>query len=401
MVTDSGGNVLAQLGHFPYGESWYNANGDKLQFTTYERDAESGNDYAQARSYVNRLARFSSLDPLAGDVSDPQSLNRYSYVRNMPIMLVDPTGECPATLKNIQDDFIEGHGSFALARFHEADADADADADPDPQGRGQLAPGGCGWNGGGGGGGGGLTVLGDGGNDITGITGLYGTADSGTAYLTGPAAALAPNWLRPIGAIYVSNGEGGWNYYRTVYALDLGALGGLSDGSDPDGGVGSGSYMGRALVALLNKKCAALFGGAANAFQALFSSTYNNYTPGQANPYPSLLSSGQWSSVVGRLEGGAYGVTPWSTARPGGITFFAATGSSSFYNLTPGFGEGSIVGQMTAFMHELEHGANHSNALDLAIDSNYAADAQKINTNCSGSPVETIPVPVSNTLTPP
>jgi hypothetical protein len=40
-------------------------------FTTYERDAESGNDYAQARSYVNRLARFSSLDPLAGDTRNP------------------------------------------------------------------------------------------------------------------------------------------------------------------------------------------------------------------------------------------------------------------------------------------------------------------------------------------
>jgi hypothetical protein len=68
----------------------------------------------------------------------------------MPIMLVDPTGECPTTLKNIQDDFIEGRGSFALARFHESDADADAD--PDPQQPGQ--PGGCGWNGSGGGGGG-------------------------------------------------------------------------------------------------------------------------------------------------------------------------------------------------------------------------------------------------------
>ena len=33
---------------------------------TYERDAESGNNYAIFRSYVNRLGRFSSPDPIAG-----------------------------------------------------------------------------------------------------------------------------------------------------------------------------------------------------------------------------------------------------------------------------------------------------------------------------------------------
>jgi YD repeat-containing protein len=51
MVTDVYQNVTEHLGHFPYGESWYNASGDKLFFTTYYRDVESGNDYAQARTY--------------------------------------------------------------------------------------------------------------------------------------------------------------------------------------------------------------------------------------------------------------------------------------------------------------------------------------------------------------
>ena len=92
LVTDSSGNTLAQMGHFPFGESWYNSTGDKLLFTTYERDAESGNDYAQARYYVNRLALFSALDPLPGSAMDPQTLNRYDYVRNNPISFVDPTG---------------------------------------------------------------------------------------------------------------------------------------------------------------------------------------------------------------------------------------------------------------------------------------------------------------------
>jgi RHS repeat-associated protein len=92
LVTDSNGNSLEQLGTYPFGESWYNTGNEKWLFTTYERDAESLNDYAMARSYVNRLARFSAMDPLGGDTSDPQSLNAYPYVENDPANLVDPTG---------------------------------------------------------------------------------------------------------------------------------------------------------------------------------------------------------------------------------------------------------------------------------------------------------------------
>jgi len=130
LTTTSSGAWYAEMGTFPYGESWYNTSGDKLQFTTYETDSESGNNYAQARSYVNRLARFSSVDPLPGSTSDPQSLNRYSYVRNMPVMFADPSGACPASAKN-DKDFVEGHGSLFLTSLH--GPDPDDDADPDPQ----------------------------------------------------------------------------------------------------------------------------------------------------------------------------------------------------------------------------------------------------------------------------
>jgi RHS repeat-associated protein len=54
--------------------------------------AECLNDYAMARSYVNRLGRFSSPDPLAGDPNNPQSHNRYSYMGNDPVNLTDPLG---------------------------------------------------------------------------------------------------------------------------------------------------------------------------------------------------------------------------------------------------------------------------------------------------------------------
>ena len=40
----------------------------------------------------SRLGRFMQPDPLAGTISNPQSLNRYAYVQNDPINLVDPLG---------------------------------------------------------------------------------------------------------------------------------------------------------------------------------------------------------------------------------------------------------------------------------------------------------------------
>jgi len=91
--TDSNGNTARTFGHFPFGELWYETGtASKWKFASYERDSESGNDYAMARAYVNRLGRFSSPDPLAGSLLNPQSLNRYSYAQADPIDLMDPLG---------------------------------------------------------------------------------------------------------------------------------------------------------------------------------------------------------------------------------------------------------------------------------------------------------------------
>jgi RHS repeat-associated protein len=50
---------------------------------------------AKARMYARVRGRFLQPDPLglgAADVTDPQSLNRYNYVRNDPVNSVDPSG---------------------------------------------------------------------------------------------------------------------------------------------------------------------------------------------------------------------------------------------------------------------------------------------------------------------
>ncbi len=107
VTTDANGNVAGQQAHYPYGESWYaSSTTTKWQFirsthppwrirsgqASYERDTESVNDYAMFRYHVNRLGRFSSPDPVAGSIADPQSLNRYAYVRNDPVNLIDASG---------------------------------------------------------------------------------------------------------------------------------------------------------------------------------------------------------------------------------------------------------------------------------------------------------------------
>ena len=61
-------------------------------FTGKERDAESGNDYFGARYYASTMGRFMSPDPSGGHTEDPQTLNKYSYVANNPLIRTDPTG---------------------------------------------------------------------------------------------------------------------------------------------------------------------------------------------------------------------------------------------------------------------------------------------------------------------
>jgi len=87
------GQVNGQQGHYPYGESWYSSNGNEFMFTSYQRDSESGLDYAMARYYDSTAARFCSADPLGGQLGDPQTWNRYAYARNDPVDNVDPSGQ--------------------------------------------------------------------------------------------------------------------------------------------------------------------------------------------------------------------------------------------------------------------------------------------------------------------
>jgi RHS repeat-associated protein len=69
------------------------------KFTGKERDSETGLDYFGTRYYGSNMGRFVSPDWSAAptpvpyaDLTDPQTLNLYGYVRNNPLAKIDPDG---------------------------------------------------------------------------------------------------------------------------------------------------------------------------------------------------------------------------------------------------------------------------------------------------------------------
>ena len=84
-------------------------------FTGKERDAESGDDYFEARYYNSAAGRFLSPDWSAKEepvpyakLDDPQTLNLYDYVRNNPMIRLDADGHSPDVTfksKDLEKDF--------------------------------------------------------------------------------------------------------------------------------------------------------------------------------------------------------------------------------------------------------------------------------------------------------
>jgi RHS repeat-associated protein len=80
------------------------------RYTQKEHDAESGNDYFEARYYSETFGRFLQADWSAKEepvpyakMDDPQSLNLYSYVENNPLDKADPTGHDPTKKEVIKE----------------------------------------------------------------------------------------------------------------------------------------------------------------------------------------------------------------------------------------------------------------------------------------------------------
>ena len=90
LITDKNGNKVGETSYLPFGAVFSGGN-DKFLFTGKELD-KSSLYYYGSRYYNPATARFIQPDTILQDIYDPQSLNRYSYVRNNPYKYVDPSG---------------------------------------------------------------------------------------------------------------------------------------------------------------------------------------------------------------------------------------------------------------------------------------------------------------------
>ena len=76
------------------GNGYEAAGATRKDYTGYEKDEESGLEFAQARYYNSSHGRFTSVDPLVASatIRNPQTFNRYSYGLNSPYKFTDPLG---------------------------------------------------------------------------------------------------------------------------------------------------------------------------------------------------------------------------------------------------------------------------------------------------------------------
>lgn len=100
VMTDSTGAIAETIKYYPYGQLYYDTGAISTpykytgQYDDYYDPSTSFYFYG-ARYYDPVLGRFISADTVIPDGSNPQTLNRYSYVNNNPILLTDPNGHCP------------------------------------------------------------------------------------------------------------------------------------------------------------------------------------------------------------------------------------------------------------------------------------------------------------------
>jgi RHS repeat-associated protein len=129
MIFDQSGSLAGVSRHdyLPFGEELFSGTGGRTttqgysatdgvrqKFTEKERDNETGLDYFGARYYASTQGRFTSPDEFWKDsqIGDPQSWNKYAYVRNNPLSYIDPSGE-KATVR-IETDEEKKKGTIKI-----------------------------------------------------------------------------------------------------------------------------------------------------------------------------------------------------------------------------------------------------------------------------------------------
>jgi RHS repeat-associated protein len=124
VITDASGNIKSESDFYPWGGELQFVNNDSnhYKFTGKERDSETQLDYFGARYYSNGLGRWVSADWSATPVpvpyanfGDPQSLNLYGYVRNIPTTNADLDGHDGPVMEVLADPTVHDLSLIAIA----------------------------------------------------------------------------------------------------------------------------------------------------------------------------------------------------------------------------------------------------------------------------------------------
>jgi len=101
------GSVIQRFEYLPWGQEAFALNPNLSydpRFTGQEYDIETGLYFYKSRYYNPALGRFIQPDSIVSDPTDPQSYNRYAYVRNNPLKYTDPSGHAYEQFNFTDDD---------------------------------------------------------------------------------------------------------------------------------------------------------------------------------------------------------------------------------------------------------------------------------------------------------
>ena len=149
VVTNATGTIVEDSDFYPFGGERVvvDALNNQYKFTGKERDLESNLDFFIARYYSSNLGRFlspdeftsgpvdafSSSDPLPpgplpyAEITNPQSLNKYTYTYNSPLRYTDPDGHFIESLwdaANVAAGIVSAATNLASGNYKAAAVDA-------------------------------------------------------------------------------------------------------------------------------------------------------------------------------------------------------------------------------------------------------------------------------------